>query len=70
MRIEDNPALAYHRTMKVTLGSYSDPNAWDFITDPQGNDQYIPASTTRTIDPVNKLFLPNPLFIVVIDTWF
>jgi len=62
--IWDNPNAAYSRVMKVTLGSYNNANAWDFIADPSGDDRYAIHGDIRTIDPVNKLYLPNPLIIV------
>jgi len=65
--IVDNPVVNPVRAMKVNLGEYSNANAWDFIGDPTGVDTYWLAGHFRTIDPVNKLFLPSPLFILVSD---
>jgi len=69
MKIYDNPDREFYRAMKVTLGSYSDAGEWDFIADPSGSDQITIQNAVRTINPSTKLLIPNPLFIVVPDTW-
>jgi len=69
MRIYDNPERLFRRAMKVTLGSYSDAGEWDFIADPSGSDQITINDTVRTINPSTKMLIPNPLFIVVPDTF-
>ena len=70
LHIYDNPDRVYHRTAKVTLGSYNNANAWDIIADSSNDDRFMIQAGVRTIDPTNKLFLPNPLFVVISDTFW
>ena len=52
-----------HRIIRVELGQYNDPTKYDVLADPTGNDRYWIRGYIRAIDPVNKLFVPTPLFV-------
>lgn len=69
MCMYDNPGRTFRRTVKVTLGSYSNADAWSVIATPDNTDTINIFDRCRAINPTTKLFEPIPLFIVVPETW-
>jgi len=59
---KDLPA-GVNRNLETDLGIYNDGSLYDIINNPDKNDKFGIYGTSRTVDPTNKVLLPNPMIL-------